>query len=96
MCVVSDNTIGIEAATYVKRTFELYLSLGVILFCLELVEAAEGAMAQKEELVDIQSSALRVSEMEILSSIVHHNYYYNLFSTFPRKLKKKPHVPLLV
>ncbi|MGK3739791.1 MAG: hypothetical protein ACI90V_006638, partial [Bacillariaceae sp.] len=43
--VVSDNTIGIEAATYVKRTFELYLSLGVILFCLELVEAAEGAMA---------------------------------------------------
>ena len=61
----------------------MYLSLGAILFYLELVEDAEGAMGamgQKEELVDIQSSALRVSEMEILSSIVHRNHYYNQVS----------------
>ena len=72
--------IVIEAATYVKRTIELCISLGAILFYLELVEDAEGAMIHKEELVDIQSSALRVSEMEKLSSIVHRNHYYNQVS----------------
>jgi hypothetical protein len=33
-----------EASTYVKGRLELYLRLGVILFCLELVEAPEGTL----------------------------------------------------